>query len=116
MVDLEKAPTLKDFLSSLLGSVESGKINRERKCLFCGSKISDERIKAIRVRIGRLRYLIRSIDEGSATAEKLFHNIIYTGEYIGGRDIPENYPDWWLEAVKKINLETRPHERAPRGE
>lgn len=111
---MEKSLKLKDFLSTLLGSAQSGKINRDRKCLFCGTKLSDDGLKKIRVRMGRLRYLIRSIDEGSETAEKLFHNIIYTGEYIGGRDIPENYPDWWIEAVGKINEETTPYERALR--
>jgi len=62
--------------------------------------------------MGRLRYLIRSIDEGSATAEKLVHNIIHIGEYLGGRDIPENYPDWWLETVKKIDLDRSSQEHA----
>jgi len=65
--------------------------------------------------MGRLRYLIRSIDEGSATAKKLFHNIIHTEEYRGGRDIPENYPDWWTEAVMKIDLETGSYARAYSG-
>ena len=109
---MDKAPKLVDFLSSLLASVESGKINRDRKCLLCGSKLSDDGLKSIQVRMGRLRYLIRSIDEGSATAEKLLHNIIHTGEYIGGRDIPENYPDWWLETVKKIDLDRSSQEHA----
>lgn len=109
---MEKSPTLEDLLGSLLLSAQSGKINRDRKCLLCGSKLSDDGLKSIQVRMGRLRYLIRSIDEGSATAEKLLHNIIHIGEYIGGRDIPEDYPDWWLEAVDKIDLETRSQERA----
>ena len=95
----------KNFVDSIQTSVQFGKIKWEKKCLICGTEISDERIKATQVRTGRLRFLLRSKSEGSKTASELLYNILKTKEYHGGRDIPEDDPDWWNEAAMQIYLE-----------
>lgn len=96
----------KHFFDSIQESAESGKISIEKKCPFCGSEINSEFLKGIKVRIGRLLFLLRAIERGSDTAKDTLYNIFVNREYHGGFDIPEDSPKWWLDLVRKIDNET----------
>jgi hypothetical protein len=96
----------KQFFDLIHESVEFGKIKEEKKCPFCGSELDSDRFKGMQVRIGRLVFLLRTIEEGSKTASSTLDKVLVTKKLYGGADIPEDYPKWWDDAAKQIYKET----------
>jgi hypothetical protein len=100
------------FLLELIHeSVESGKIKAEHKCPFCGSMLGPEQLEVMETRIGRLKFLFGGIENGSETARETLDKVLFRKKIYDGKDIPETeeYPDWWVEAVRKIDEERREH-------
>jgi len=95
------------FFGLIHESVISGKITLGGKCPFCGSELNQEHLKRMQIRIGRLRFLLNAAEQGSKTAEDLLHKIFITKAYLGGIDIPEDFPEWWDESARKIYEEIR---------
>jgi len=84
---------ISEFLKYL--AHESGKISYDRKCPFCGQNLTKERLKAFKVRIGRMQFLFRVYEEAdSRKAFEFLHEFLTKPK---GRDIPEgeDYPEWW---------------------
>jgi len=99
--------TWKTFFEYLFTSVNRGKIKSDKKCLFCGSELDNERLSATQARIGRLRFLLRSVEEGSKIADDLLNDILITPVERGGHDLPEREEAWWDDKVREIYSEKR---------
>jgi len=100
---LESASYLFSYLA--FESVVFGKIKHEQRCLFCGSTLSEEQLKKMQTRLGRLQFLLRSANEGSQTAYDLLLKIFFVDRDHGGVDIPEDVPEWWDKAALEIYQE-----------
>ena len=95
----------KTFFSLINESVTSGKISIEKKCPFCGSELTYEDTKIMQTRIGRLRFLLRALDQESETAFDTIYKIFVYGKHLGGFDIPEDSPDSWIKIARQIYYE-----------
>ena len=93
------------FFSLIMESAMFGKISIEKKCPFCGSHLTFDQTKEMQARIGRTRFLLRSMEEGSKTARDLLWKIYITKHYLGGIDMPLDTPNWWVEEALKISCE-----------
>lgn len=96
----------KHFWNLVFESVNYGKISNERECLFCGSKLDQDRLEAARVRIGRLSFLLHSIESGSKTADTVLEEILTLSSNLTDYYLPEDDPDWWMEKGWKTYRES----------
>jgi hypothetical protein len=58
-------------------------------------------------RIGRLIFLLREYEKGSMTAYNTLESCLLIKKIYDGKDMPEDTPTWWDEAVSKIKAENR---------
>lgn len=94
------------FWELLVESLTHGKLSMENTCLFCGSDLDKDRKEAMKIRIGRLRFLLRSVENGSKTSDEILYKIIARNKELGGLELPEDDPDWWMENAREIYLES----------
>lgn len=97
----------KQFFDLIRDSIQSGKINVEKKCPFCGSELDSDRLEGMDIRIGRLIYLLREHEKGSTTAYNTLESCLLLKKIYDGKDIPEDTPEWWKEIVSKIRQENK---------
>jgi len=103
-IDLKMFKRVSELLKYL--AHESGKVAYTGKCPFCGQKLTDERLKAFKVRLGRMQFLFRVYEEtDSQKAYEFLHELFAQPQ---GRDIPEreeDFPDWWSKLANELYID-----------
>ena len=83
---------------------ESGKISYDEKCPFCSQKLTKERLKAFKIRLGRMQFVFRVYEKtNSQTAYGLLYDVF--ANPTATRDIPIDHPDWWSKLALELYKE-----------
>ena len=85
---------------------ESEKVPQTRICPFCNQNLDDERLKAFKVRLGRLQFIFRVFEQtGSKKAFEFLYNFFVQPD---APDVPEkasDYPEWWMKLATELYRE-----------
>ena len=85
---------------------ESEKVSQNKTCPFCGQKLTKDRLKAFKVRLGRLQFVFRVYEQtDSKKAFEFLYDFLVRPD---APDIPEkedDYPEWWTSLAKELYRE-----------
>ena len=95
---------ISEFLKFL--AHESVKISYTQRCPFCGQKLTKERLKAFKVRLSRLQFVFRVYEEtNSRKAYEFLYDLFVNPT--ATKDIPEDYPEWWINLARELYEEEK---------